>query len=449
MPDEDPRPVLPRLVVLMGSGETAPTMVKTHRAILQRLDLAPEHAVLLDTPYGFQENADDITARALDYFAASVGHEITPARLRRAEGADALAWERAMAQIAAAGWVFSGPGSPTYALAQWKGSDLPRLLADKTQHGGATVFASAAALTLGRYTVPVYEIYKAGVDPVWIEGLDLLAGLGPVAVIPHFDNAEGGNHDTRFCYLGERRLRMLEAQLPDAGWVLGVDEHTAAIVNLGASTLAVEGRGVVTVRHQGQATPLPAGETITLDDLLALALGNGKKGGPPSNPSPPTEPASAGGEPAAPNAVNPPHAAPGPALAPTPFHEEIRRLEAAFDASISARDADGAVRSILELDDVTAAWSGDTTQSDAPERARAATRRMVVALGALAGKPGADESEIIGPYVQGLLAERATAREEGRYEAADRIRDVLLRAGLEIQDTPQGVTWRPHGASEG
>ena len=31
------------------------------------------------------------------------------------------------------------------------------------------------------------------------------AGLDAV-VIPHFDNAEGGNHDTRFCYLGERRL---------------------------------------------------------------------------------------------------------------------------------------------------------------------------------------------------------------------------------------------------
>ena len=28
----------------------------------------------------------------------------------------------------------------------------------------------------------------------------------PAVVVPHYDNAEGGHHDTRFCYLGERRL---------------------------------------------------------------------------------------------------------------------------------------------------------------------------------------------------------------------------------------------------
>jgi len=75
--------------------------------------------------------------------------------------------------------------------------------------------ASAAALTLGRYTIPVYEIYKVGEAPRWLEGLDLLTPIGlPVAVVPHYDNAEGGNHDTRFCYLGEHRLRMLEDELP-------------------------------------------------------------------------------------------------------------------------------------------------------------------------------------------------------------------------------------------
>ena len=32
----------------------------------------------------------------------------------------------------------------------------------------------------------------------------------PGGVIPHYDNNEGGTHDTRFCYLGERRLSMME-----------------------------------------------------------------------------------------------------------------------------------------------------------------------------------------------------------------------------------------------
>ncbi len=55
---------LPRLLTIMGSGETAPTMVKVHRAVRDRL--GPDASgVLLDTPYGFQRNADDLSARAV------------------------------------------------------------------------------------------------------------------------------------------------------------------------------------------------------------------------------------------------------------------------------------------------------------------------------------------------------------------------------------------------
>ncbi len=77
----------------MGSGETAPAMIKAHRMLLERV---PEGAaVLLDTPYGFQENADDITARARQYFRASVGHDVTVAGWRSAD-TDGLTRERAL-----------------------------------------------------------------------------------------------------------------------------------------------------------------------------------------------------------------------------------------------------------------------------------------------------------------------------------------------------------------
>ena len=78
--------------------------------------------------------------------------------------------------------------------------------------------------------MPVYEVYKVGVDPYWMDGLDVLAEVGlDVAVIPHYDNAEGGNHDTRFCYLGERRLAKLEPELPEGCFVLGIDERTGLL----------------------------------------------------------------------------------------------------------------------------------------------------------------------------------------------------------------------------
>ena len=258
----------PRMLVIMGSGETSPTMVKTHREVFGRLG-ATDGAVLLDTPFGFQENADEISAKAIEYFRTSVGRTVTVASFRRARDLDPVAQEAAMSAIRAARWVFAGPGSPTYTLRQWAGSEIPDLLADKLAHGGVVTFASAAALTLGRVTVPVYEIYKSGADPTWAEGFDLLGPLGlPVAVIPHYDNAEGGSHDTRFCYLGERRLRILEAQLPAGAFVLGVDEHTGLVLDLDGATATVVGLGQVTVRRKGRSATIASGTTVPISALL-------------------------------------------------------------------------------------------------------------------------------------------------------------------------------------
>jgi hypothetical protein len=408
-----------RLLAIMGSGETAPTMVKPHRQLFEQLDPNPGPAVLLDTPYGFQENADDISARAVEYFAASVGRKVEPVELRRVSGADPVRTEAALARLAAAGWVFAGPGSPTYALREWAGTDVPDLLADKLTHGGCVVFASAAALTLGRYTVPVYEVYKVGADPVWAQGLDLLGELGPdLAIIPHYDNAEGGTHDTRFCYLGERRLAMLEAQLPETGWVLGVDEHTGCVFDLDTGIASVIGNGVVTVRREGMSSVIASGETLPMGALVDLAFG--KRGTRAPLPPPP---------------------APSGDAAPTALHAEIRRLESEFDAAMEERDVEVAVRTVLELEDTLEAWSGDTTQSDAGERGRAAVRRMIVRLAELARTGARPLGELVGGYVDALLAERKAAREDRRFGDADRIRDLLIGLGVEVRDTRDGTEW--------
>src|SRR5262245_27031540 len=162
---------MPGLLVIMGSGETAPTMVKPHRAIFERVGDRP--AYLLDTPYGFQSNADDISARAVGYFGASVGAQVGVVSWRREPG-PGLERERAIAARGDAGGVFAGPGSPTYALRQWRDSLVDAALVEVLARDGVVVLASAAALTLGSHTVPVYEIYKAGFDPPWVSGLDLM-----------------------------------------------------------------------------------------------------------------------------------------------------------------------------------------------------------------------------------------------------------------------------------
>src|SRR3954447_21711026 len=100
---------LPRLLVIMGSGETSPTMVKTHRELLARLGPPPVPAVLLDTPFGFQMNAGDIAERAVEYFRESVGAAIEVTGFRSAAVAeDTLTYETVLTQLRAARYVFAG-----------------------------------------------------------------------------------------------------------------------------------------------------------------------------------------------------------------------------------------------------------------------------------------------------------------------------------------------------
>ena len=421
---------LPRILTIMGSGETTPTMARVHRSVLDRLGERPVPAVILDTPYGFQENADDISGRALDYFRDTVGAPFSVASFRAAD-ADVLTRETALARIRDARLVFTGPGSPSYALRQWAGSEIPRLLADKLARGGAVTMASAAALTLGRYTIPVYEIYKVGDAPSWLDGLDLLAPLGlPVAGVPHYDNAEGGNHDTRFCYLGERRLKLLEAELPPEVFILGVDGHTALVLDLDVGAASVMGLGNVTVRKDGRSAVFPAGSRMTIDELHAAAFQHDSTArGRIHAPIP--EPDGGDAEPEL-----------------RPLAAEVAELERAFDAALESRDAPGAVRAVLALEETIQAWSRDTEQSDTLGQARASLRGEIVCLGEFAVEGSRDPADLVRPFVDALLAERIRSREARDWAAADAIRDRLLAAGIELHDTPEGTTWELGAVAE-
>jgi hypothetical protein len=244
-------------------------------------------------------------------------------------------------------------------------------------------------------------------------------------VVPHYDNAEGGTHDTRFCYMGERRLAVMETMLPDDAWVLGIDEHTVLTVDLDARTATVSGRGSLTVRRRGASQVFAAGQKLALDALQAAARGDTGRG--------------RASEPAA---VAPAAPAEEKATAQrSPLLAEVARLEQAFEAAIAGRKASEAAEAILNLDRAIAEWSADTLQTDDPDRARAVLYSLVQRLGEAAAGGLRDPRELLAPLVENLITLRGELRAAKAFELADRVRDRLIAARIELRDTPGGTVW--------
>jgi cell wall-associated NlpC family hydrolase len=424
---------LPRILAIMGSGETAPTMVTTHRKLTSLLP-QPVQAVVLDTPYGFQENAPELASRAQDYFRTSINVEIEIAGLVRLHdthiAADPVQIERGLRRVANANYIFAGPGSPTYALRQWSGSPIASIITGKLQTGGIVTFASAAALTLGKATVPVYEVYKVGQDVERLDGLDILSSIGiNAAVIPHYDNAEGGNHDTRFCYLGEKRLELFETMLDNDTYVLGVDEHTGLVIDIDAQEATVVGNGGVTLRLRSQSFVYPTGSVLPFSLL--------------QNPFQLLDPGSS----ATSNKTariasteSPVQDAPTTS-APSSLEQSLQQASQEFEEAMKDRNAEGAVRAALALEQAMVDWKADTLQGDVTDRCRATLRSMMSQLGDAAVSGVRDPREVVSPYIEAMLAVRAIVRAEKRFDLSDIIRDAFASLNIEVRDTPQGAEW--------
>ena len=390
-------------------------MTSVHQDLIARVSDRQLNAILLDTPFGFQQNADDIAARIIAYFRQHVGCDLGLASFRHSGRATALEVEQFLARLGDANYIFAGPGSPTYALRHWRDIGVRGRLVEKVTQGGCLAFASAAAIGLGAFALPVYEIYKVGNDPSWSDGLDLLGEIGVhCAVIPHYNNREGGTHDTRFCYMGEPRLRLLESMLPDDVLILGVDEYTACLVDVEAQSVTVRGPGGVTIRHRGierrwERTTFPLRELQQPQTAPASII-----------PRPP-EPDGNGA---------------------SPMFEQTRASGARGHQALARRDVDGVVAAILEMESVLQEWSADLTGTDERDRGRAEMRHLVVRLGDLVRSGGQDGvREHVAPLVDVLLSLRGEARREQRFQDADRLRAILAQCGVEVEDTPSGTGW--------
>ena len=414
-------------VVLMGSGELTATMVEVHKEQLARFGTAPR-AVFLDTPAGFQLNVDQISRRAVEYFRLHVRQPLIVASFKSNEEHTPYEAEKAFHRLREADYILIGPGSPTYAVRQLRPTPVPDILVRRVQDGGCLVAASAAALTVGRMTLPVYEIYKVGHDLHWVEGMNILGPLGfDLVVVPHWNNAEGGTHDTRFCFMGKPRFDKLAALLPEDVSIFGLDEHTACIIDLETEEARIAGIGRAVLRSAGGEKIFEKGDRFSIDILRGRA-------GAPKRSTRPT-----------PSPERPPEA--GQATPPS-FWDTIHLLRASFLDGLQRRDPKAIVNALLELDRTLWQAQLDLENEEFISQGREVLRDLIVLLGPALESEPRESAACIAPLVEELLTLRTTFRHNEQWEAADAVRDCLLRAGVIVEDAHEGVRWRLAVASE-
>jgi hypothetical protein len=376
------RELMPGLLTLIGSGEASAGMTRLHRRLIARLG-APARPAFLDTPAGFELGLEAVHARFREYVERRLVLPFALASYRSASASpDSVA--AALQAISGANYILAGPGSPSYAVQHWRGSPVFEAVVDRWQAGAQLVWASSAAIALSRYVLPVYEIYKVGAPLHWLDGLDLLGAYGlNLAIVTHWDNAEGGSHDSRACFMGLERFERLRAMLPPGVVTLGIDEHTTCTLDLQSGTVEVSGRGGVTLLDRNLERKHAHGETFPLDELRSASAGA---------PTPAALPE---------DGIGPRVARARDLLARGEIAPGLRLLSEAAPADLAPLLA-LAARSV-ETDDRT---------STPPEK--------LVAL---------------------LFELRDALRAAKQWELSDRIRDGLDGLGIRVQDTPDGTTW--------
>lgn len=260
---------------MIGSGETAARGGQAFELLARHLPV-PLDVSVMETPAGFELNAAQVAGRVGEYLQKRLQNyrprvALVAANRRGAGGADD--WE-VLRPLIDSNLIFMGPGSPSYAVRQLRGSLAWEVIRARHRLGAALAMASAATAAIGALAIPVYEIFKVGEDPHWKPGLDLLGDFGlDCVVVPHWNNTEGGeNVDTGRCFIGRERFEYLRAQLPGSMTVLGVDEHSGLILDLAQRTCRVTGRDGMHILRAGQEHHFTSGKIFPIDLLGDFSL---------------------------------------------------------------------------------------------------------------------------------------------------------------------------------
>jgi hypothetical protein len=157
-------------IALFGSGETARVGRRVHELLMAAYQ-KPVPVAVIETPAGFQPNTAVLASDVKAFFEHSLQNfkpevTIVPARYR-GDGPHGTDEVSLLSGIDSASYVFAGAGSPTYAVRHLSDSRLWRAVGERLEGGATLALASAMALAVSTYTLPVYEIFKVGEELAW------------------------------------------------------------------------------------------------------------------------------------------------------------------------------------------------------------------------------------------------------------------------------------------
>ena len=237
------------------------------RDILQQLE-EPRTIAVLDTPAGFQPNHTRVAEKVAQFLLEKLAEFHPRPRLveTRKDALDTPVGATMISTIVNSRCIVAGPGSPTYMIRELKGTPYLNAIHQAHSNGAAVYVSSAASIAFSAFSVPVYEIFKVGEDPYWLDGLDFLGSFGMrLAIVPHWNNSEGGAElDTRFCYMGKARFEQLRQKLPSGVVMLGIDEHTACIMDFAHALVSIDGKGGAHIVRDGHIVEFVSGETFPM-----------------------------------------------------------------------------------------------------------------------------------------------------------------------------------------
>jgi cysteinyl-tRNA synthetase len=219
--------------------------------------------------------------------------------------------------------------------------------------------------------------------------------------------------------MGEPRFRQLEAMLPPEALVIGLDEHTACIMDLERDEALVRGIGRVIVRTRNMEAVFSKGERFSLGLLRGETAGHDQR---LSFLQSVTVQEPAG-------------------VAQDSFWEQVHALEGSFRHGLEENSWEETTGALLSLDD--AIWKAHE-QGESEEfisQAREALRDMLADLGKRLGAEPAGAAPAVAPLVDGLIALRARLRDEKKWQEADALRLCLEQSGIMIEDTSDGTQW--------